>query len=111
MQKYLDFNNQFLGCANETALPCLEALKTYFPIDKAACEVTSNLKAVPSQEILAIVQDAGENWLVKLHWGLFPFGAQDVSIGDKSENRSKPSLSARRTKNQVGRNSQSKSKR
>jgi putative SOS response-associated peptidase YedK len=64
----------------------LHELKAYFPIDKAACEVTSNLKAAPAEEIMAIIQDAGENWLVNLHWGLVPSWAKDVSIGDRMIN-------------------------
>jgi len=68
-------SNGFTGRQN------LKALKAYFPVDKAACEVTSNLNAEPAQEILAIIREAGENRLEKFHWGLVPFWAKDVSIG------------------------------
>ncbi len=37
----------------------LEELKALFPIDKVACEVTSNFNVAPSQEILAIIKNAG----------------------------------------------------
>ena len=57
----------------------LEALKAFFPIDKTACKVKSNPDAAPSQEILAIIRDAGENWLDKFHWGLVPFFGPKMS--------------------------------
>jgi len=61
----------------------LQELKAFFPIDKAACEVTPNLNIAPVREILAIIQDAGENQLDKFHWGLVPFWAKDVSVGNR----------------------------
>ncbi len=64
----------------------LEELKAFFPIDHAACEVTPNHDIAPAQEILAISQDAGENRLDKFHWGLVPFWAKDVSIGNRMIN-------------------------
>ena len=64
----------------------LEDLKAFFPIDKAACEVTPNLDVAPAREILAIIQDGGENRLDKFHWGLVPFWAKDVSIGNRMIN-------------------------
>jgi putative SOS response-associated peptidase YedK len=64
----------------------LEELKIYFPIDKVACETASNFNVAPSQEILAIFKQKGENWLDKFHWGLVPFWAKDISIGNKMIN-------------------------
>lgn len=64
----------------------LEDLKAFFPIDKAACEVTPNLDVAPAREILAIIQDGGENRLDKFHWGLVPFWAKDISIGNRMIN-------------------------
>jgi len=55
--------------------------KGIFPIDKAACEAIANYNAAPSQEILAIAKYEGGNWLVKFHWALVPFWAEDISIG------------------------------
>jgi putative SOS response-associated peptidase YedK len=59
----------------------LDELKIYFPIDRATREVASNYNAAPSQEILAIIRQDGENRLEKLHSGLVPFWARDTSIG------------------------------
>jgi putative SOS response-associated peptidase YedK len=64
----------------------LEELKIHFPIDEVACEAASNFNVAPSQEILAIFKQNGENWLDKFHWGLVPFWAKDVSIGNKMIN-------------------------
>lgn len=70
-------NGKFAGYQN------LEELRAFFPIDKVACEVSSNFNTAPAQEILAIIQKAGENRLDKFHWGLVPFWAKDVSIGNR----------------------------
>jgi putative SOS response-associated peptidase YedK len=71
---------RFVGYRN------LDELNTFFPIDKAACEVTSNFNVAPSQEILTIYKQHGKSWLDKSHWGLVPFWAKDISIGNKMIN-------------------------
>lgn len=70
-------------CGRFVGFRSLEQLKTYFPIDKAACEVTENYNVAPSQEVLAIVNRDKENWLDTFHWGLVPFWAKDVSVGTR----------------------------
>jgi putative SOS response-associated peptidase YedK len=64
----------------------LEELKAFFPIDKIACDVTANSNIAPSQEIFAIIRDKSENRLDKFHWGLVPFWAKDISIGNRMIN-------------------------
>ena len=71
---------RFVGYRN------LDELKMFFPIDKAACEVTSNFNVAPSQEILTIFKQDGKNWLDKFHWGLVPFWTKDPSIGNRMIN-------------------------
>jgi putative SOS response-associated peptidase YedK len=61
-------------------------LQKAFPIDKASCEVTEKYNVAPSQEILFIIKHDYENWLEKLHWGLVPFWAKDISIGNRMIN-------------------------
>jgi putative SOS response-associated peptidase YedK len=73
-------------CGRFVGFRSLEELKDSFPIDRAAYETTSNFNVAPSQEVLAIVKHAGENWLVKFHWGLVPFWAKDISIGNRMIN-------------------------
>jgi putative SOS response-associated peptidase YedK len=64
----------------------LEELKEFFPIDRCAFEVTANYNVAPSQEVLAIFNYQGENWLEKFHWGLVPFWAKDPAIGNRMIN-------------------------
>lgn len=71
---------RFVGFRN------LDDLKKIFPIDNVSCEATESYNVAPSQEILAIIKHDGENWLEKLHWGLVPFWAKDISIGNKMIN-------------------------
>jgi putative SOS response-associated peptidase YedK len=68
---------RFVGYRNN------EELLDNFPIDKTACNSTANYNIAPSQEVLAIVRREQANWLDKFHWGLVPFWAKDVSIGNK----------------------------
>jgi putative SOS response-associated peptidase YedK len=71
---------RFVGYRN------LDELQEIFPIDRSACEVTANYNVAPSQEILAIFSHRGQNWLDKFHWGLVPFWANDISIGNRMIN-------------------------
>ncbi|MCP4625321.1 MAG: SOS response-associated peptidase, partial [bacterium] len=64
----------------------LEELKAFFPIDKFVCDVTANNNIAPSQEIFAIIRYKGENRLDKFHWGLVPFWAKNISIGNRMIN-------------------------
>jgi putative SOS response-associated peptidase YedK len=73
-------------CGRFPGFRSLDELKIYFPIDKAACEVTVNFNVAPSQEILTIVNHDGENRLDKFHWGLVPFWAKDILIGNRMIN-------------------------
>ena len=73
-------------CGRFVGFRSMEELKENFPIDKADCKVTASYNVAPSQEILAIINMAGENRLDKFHWGLVPFWAKDISIGNRMIN-------------------------
>ncbi len=73
-------------CGRFVGFRKLEELQGYFPIDKSACEVIENYNVAPSQEILVIVRRREENWLDRFHWGLVPFWAKDISIGNRMIN-------------------------
>jgi putative SOS response-associated peptidase YedK len=60
--------------------------KQHFSIDKALCVVTPNYNAAPTHEILAIFRQYSLNVLEKLHWGLVPRWAKDISTGYKMIN-------------------------
>lgn len=61
----------------------VEELVDHFPIDKADVDLAANYNVAPSQEVLAIVRHGEDNVLDKFHWGLVPFWAKDISIGNK----------------------------
>jgi len=73
-------------CGRFVGFRSLEQLKSFFPIDRAACEVTENFNVAPSQEIFVIVRQNNENLLDLFHWGLVPFWAEDISIGNRMIN-------------------------
>ena len=73
-------------CGRFVGYRSFHELKKAFPIDKAACDVAENYNVAPSQEVLAIIKHDNENWLEKLHWGLVPFWAKDISIGSRMIN-------------------------
>ena len=73
-------------CGRFVGFRTLEELRDIFPIDRAACKVVANYNVAPSQEVLVIVRQAGENLLDRFHWGLVPFWAKDISIGSRMIN-------------------------
>ena len=73
-------------CGRFVGFRSLHELKKTFPIDRAACDVTENYNVAPSQEVLVIIKYEKENRLEKLHWGLVPFWAKDISIGTRMIN-------------------------
>jgi len=79
-------------CGRFVGYRSLDELKGFFPIDKSACDAISNYNVAPSQEILAIARYESENWLVKFHWGLVPFWAKDIRIGNRLINARSESI-------------------
>ena len=77
---------QYLMCGRFVGYRNIDELQEVFPIDRSACEVTANYNVAPSQEILAIFRHRGQNWLDKFRWGLVPFWAKDISIGNRTIN-------------------------
>jgi len=75
-----------------------EELLDLFPIDQCEVAVSASYNIAPSQKILAIVRQDGQNHLRHFHWGLVPFWAKDTSIGARMINaraetvQSKPSF-------------------
>ena len=60
-----------------------EELLDLFPIDECKATVKGNYNIAPSQEILTIVRQENKNYLETFHWGLVPFWAKDISIGNR----------------------------
>lgn len=63
-----------------------ETLQKNFNTCTTASDITPNYNVAPTQEILAIIKHDNENTLEKLHWGLVPFWAKDISIGSRMIN-------------------------
>ena len=64
----------------------VETVQQIFNIGTVSFEVIPNYNVAPTQQILAIVKHDNENKLEKLHWGLVPFWAKDISIGSRMIN-------------------------
>ena len=73
-------------CGRFVGFTAAKALQEQFPIDVIDAEVTPNYNVAPTQEILAIVRHGDKNHLEKLYWGLVPFWAKDISIGNRMIN-------------------------
>jgi len=82
-------------CGRFVEFSDLEQLKLHFPIDQALSEVTPNYNVAPTQEILAIFRQKDLNVLEKLHWGLVPRWAEDLSIGYKMINARMETVSSK----------------
>jgi putative SOS response-associated peptidase YedK len=76
----------YIMCGRFVVFSNLEHLQEYFSMGKALSEVTPNYNVAPAQEILTIFQQEGLNMLEKMHWGLVPHWAKDVSAGYKMIN-------------------------
>jgi putative SOS response-associated peptidase YedK len=64
----------------------LETLQHNFNIRTATSDIIPNYNVAPTQKIIAIIKHNNENTLVKLHWGLVPSWAKDVSMGSRMIN-------------------------
>jgi putative SOS response-associated peptidase YedK len=73
-------------CGRFAGFQDVDRLKAVFPIDRVSCEVKANYNVAPTQEVLAIVRESGENRLDRFHWGLVPFWAKDISMGARMIN-------------------------
>ena len=58
----------------------IDELMKYFPIDRAEATAVENYNVAPSQPVLTVIREGGENVLETLNWGLVPFWAKDKSI-------------------------------
>ena len=68
------------------SLDGLDYLKTVYPIDNVACDITPQDSITPPQEILAIIKKEGQTWLDKFHWGFVPYWANDITVGQRMIN-------------------------
>jgi len=57
----------------------LHAIQQIFDVETAWVEVAPNYNVAPTQQVLSIIKHDNKNRLEKLHWGLVPFWARDIS--------------------------------
>jgi putative SOS response-associated peptidase YedK len=82
-------------CGRFVVFSNLQQLQQHFPIDKVLAEVTPNYNVAPTQEILTIFRQDGLNVLEKLHWGLVPHWAKDISTGYRMINARSESIATK----------------
>jgi putative SOS response-associated peptidase YedK len=73
-------------CGRFVQYSLFQAVQQIFNIDRVSFEVIPNYNVAPTQKILAVVRHDNENKLEKLHWGLVPFWAKDISMGSRMIN-------------------------
>jgi putative SOS response-associated peptidase YedK len=61
-------------------------LKEHSVVCPPGIDLSANYNVAPSQPVFTVVQHEGVKYLEKLNWGLVPFWAKDVSIGNKMIN-------------------------
>ncbi len=69
-------------CGRFALYSSLAEIKKFFRIDAAEAELTASYNIAPTHEVLAIISYEGRR-LEKLHWGLVPFWAKDLSGAGK----------------------------
>jgi len=70
-------------CGRFVQYSCLEILQKTYDIQTVTCDVMPNYNIAPTQEILSVIRHDGENRLGKIHWGLVPSWANDLSGASK----------------------------
>jgi putative SOS response-associated peptidase YedK len=64
----------------------LQTIQQIFNIGTVLFEVIPNYNVAPTHQILSIIKHNNKNRLEKLHWGLVPFWAKDISIASRMIN-------------------------
>lgn len=65
-------------CGRFVQFSSLRTLETFFQVDSVAANVAASYNIAPTHEVLAIIHQNGRR-LEKLHWGLVPSWAKDLS--------------------------------
>ena len=70
-------------CGRFTFNGNLKDIERTFFITDITCELSSSYNVAPANEVLAVIRYEGNNKLGKLHWGLVPSWAKDLSTSGK----------------------------
>jgi putative SOS response-associated peptidase YedK len=69
-------------CGRFVSHSSLSLIEKTFNVDSVAAEVSPNYNIAPTQTVPVIVRNH-QNRLVMFHWGLVPFWAKDLKIGNR----------------------------
>jgi len=70
-------------CGRFVVFSNFEELQGHFRIDRVEAEVSASYNVAPTQQVLSVIHKDDQNVLVRLHWGLVPFWAKDLTIGNR----------------------------
>jgi putative SOS response-associated peptidase YedK len=73
-------------CGRFVLFSNVTVLQGEFNITQVPFDFQPSYNIAPSQEIVAVIRDSGDNRLVTFRWGLIPFWAKDPSIGNRMIN-------------------------
>jgi putative SOS response-associated peptidase YedK len=72
-----------------------ETLQDNFNVQTVDADIPPSYNVAPTQEILTIIRYDNNNKLERLHWGLVPFWAKDISIGNRMINARAETVSSK----------------
>ncbi len=70
-----------------------EEIRKAFSIDSIQAEVAPDYNVCPTRHILTVINENGQNVLVRMHWGLVPYWAKDRSLAARMINARSETLS------------------
>jgi putative SOS response-associated peptidase YedK len=73
-------------CGRFTLHTDLSQIQKAFQLTRVEVEPEPSFNVAPTQLVLAVVQQDGENVLTRMRWGLVPVWAKDMSIGSRMIN-------------------------
>ena len=73
-------------CGRFTLHTDLSQIQKVFDLDKTVLESQPSYNVAPTQAVLTVVRQEGQNVLARMRWGLVPSWAKDISIGSKMIN-------------------------
>src|SRR5438045_2689148 len=73
-------------CGRFTLHTDLSQIQKVFQLDRVVLESEPSYNIAPTQSVLTVVRQAGQNVLTRMRWGLVPTWAKDMSIGSKMIN-------------------------
>ena len=74
-------------CGRFVAFSTIDEIQKHFGVDRLLAEqVQPSYNVAPTQQIAVVRRQGDERVLETMHWGLVPFWAKEVSIGNRMIN-------------------------